>query len=121
MIQVLVVDDDVAIREMLLSLMEDEGYAAVGVGDGQEALDYLRGADALPQAILLDLMMPRLDGWAFYAAQQADPALAAIPVIVLSARPDGAQQVARLGQVQFLSKPIDLTRLVELLEQVAPA
>lgn len=119
--RVLVVDDDRAIRDMLLSLMDDEGYESVGAADGQEALDYLRATPALPQVILLDLMMPRLDGWSFYAAQQADPVLAPIPVIVLSARPDGAQQVARLGGVTFMSKPVDLTRLVELVQRYAPA
>lgn len=113
---VLVVDDDLAIRDMLVSLLEDEGHHAVGVADGQEALDYLQADAERPDLILLDLMMPRVDGWAFYAAQQADKKLAQIKVIVLSARPDAARQVARLGDVTFLGKPIDLNQLLSLID-----
>lgn len=114
--RVLVIDDDIAIREMLMSLMEDEGHSVVGASDGQEGLEYLQATAELPQLILLDLMMPRLDGWGFYTTIQAEPSLAEIPVIVLSARPDGSQQASRLGSVRFVSKPVDLGHLLTLIE-----
>lgn len=113
---ILVVENDGAIREVLLAVLEDEGYAAIGAADGQAALDYLHSASEPPCLILLDLMMPRLDGWAFRAAQQHDQRIATVPVVVLSARPDGLEQVAALGDVAFLSKPINMSSMLSLVQ-----
>lgn len=109
---VLIVDDDTGIRELLCQVLEDEAFTTATCFDGADALEYLRTADSLPCTILLDLMMPRMDGWAFRQAQLQDPVLATIPVIVLSARPDLAAQSQVLGVTNVLSKPIDLMRLV---------
>jgi CheY-like chemotaxis protein len=107
---ILIVDDDRAIREMLLENLADEGYPAFAVGDGLEALEYLRNGQS-PCLILLDLMMPRMDGWQFVRAQLGTPAIASIPVLVLSARPDGREQAAELAVAGYLSKPVHFDQL----------
>jgi len=99
---VLVVDDNPEIRSSLEEVLGEEGYAVVGVADGQEALDYLT-ANEEPRVILLDLMMPVMDGWQFRAEQKKNPKLANIPVIVISAMADAAQDI---GAERVLSKPL---------------
>jgi len=109
---VLIVEDDDDLREMLAQLLSLEGFQAAAVTNGREALDYLREEDA-PGVILLDLMMPVMDGWEFRRRQQADPALAAVPVIVLS-----ALDQSRAGHVAadaVLKKPLDFDRLLALV------
>src|SRR6185503_16608644 len=81
---VLIVEDDQDLREMMAQLLTLEGYEAATVANGREALDYLHGADR-PNLILLDLMMPVMDGREFHRRMEADPALPPVPVIVLSA------------------------------------
>lgn len=111
---ILVVDDDRDIREMLVQMLEDEGYAALTATDGREALQLLAGG-ARPCCILLDLMMPGMNGWEFRAAQRQDPRFADIPVVVLSARTDVAQATAELAGVKYLTKPIDFDALMDLV------
>jgi CheY-like chemotaxis protein len=84
--RVLVVDDDPGIRRMVSLVLAGEGYDVRTAEDGRQALDLL--ASWHPAVILLDLMMPVMDGWTFLVAQQADPVLAPIPVIVMSASGD---------------------------------
>src|ERR1043165_9927085 len=81
---VLIVEDDEDLREMMAQLLTLEGYQAAAVANGREALEYLHDSEK-PHVILLDLMMPVMDGWEFRRKQQADPSLAPVPVIVLSA------------------------------------
>jgi CheY-like chemotaxis protein len=85
-VQVLVVDDDPSIREVLVELLTLAGYLALEARSGRTALDLLRSRRRQPAVILLDLLMPDMDGWQFRAEQLADPALCATPVIVMSAR-----------------------------------
>src|SRR5262245_13335746 len=83
---VLIVDDDHDIREALSQVLGDEGWVVATAADGREALDYLDAhRDALPEVILLDLMMPVMSGGEFRAEQLKDPSLAPIPVVVISA------------------------------------
>ena len=82
---VLVVEDDLDIRQALMEILDEHGFAALGARDGAEALDLLSRATELPCLILLDLMMPVMDGASFREAQRKDPRLASIPVVVLSA------------------------------------
>ena len=110
---ILIVDDDRAIREMLIDTLHDEGYLSVGVGDGVEAMDYLRANANLPCLILLDLMMPRMDGWQFLSAQRSAQHLEPIPVVVLSARPDVEMQAHNLRVAGFIPKPIDFDLLFD--------
>src|SRR5436853_5733359 len=82
---VLIVEDDVDLREMMAELLTLEGFAAAAVANGREALEYLHQGYDKPDVILLDLMMPVMDGWEFRRRMQSDPAIANLPVIVLSA------------------------------------
>ena len=111
---ILVVDDDQDIRDTLTELLQEEGYSVLRASHGVEALSALRDQPS-PSLILLDLMMPVMDGWQFRAEQRKDPALAKIPVVVISATGKD-EKVSALGAVQFLKKPI---RLEQLLEAVA--
>jgi len=109
---VLIVEDDQDLREMMAQLLTLEGFQAATVANGKEALEYLHERDR-PEVILLDLMMPVMDGWEFRRKQQADPSLAGVPVIVLSAI-DPAR-AARVDAEAFLKKPLDFDRLLDLV------
>ncbi|PYR03185.1 MAG: response regulator [Acidobacteria bacterium] len=107
---VLIVEDDADLREMMAQLLSLEGFQAAAVANGSEALQYLHNGHIKPDVILLDLMMPVMDGWEFRRKQQADPAFADVPVIVLS-----ALDQSRAADVQaeaFLKKPLDFDRLL---------
>jgi CheY-like chemotaxis protein len=108
---VLVVDDDRDIRDSLVEMLEHLGYAALGASNGLDALAALRTCSELPCVILLDLMMPGMDGHGFRAAQRAEPAWADIPVIVLSAYADADLQASALG-VECLKKPLTARMLI---------
>lgn len=101
---VLVVDDDFDIRESIVDLLLDDGLEAISAKDGREGLLELRMQPDV-RVILLDLSMPMMDGKAFRREQLADPQLASIPVIVLSAEQDCASVAAELGAAASLSKP----------------
>ena len=109
---VLIVEDDEDLRDMMAQMLTIEGFAATAVANGREALDYLHQA-IKPHVILLDLMMPVMDGWEFRRRQQADPALANVPVIVLSAL-DPAR-AATVDAAAILKKPLDFDRLLQLI------
>jgi CheY-like chemotaxis protein len=109
---VLVVEDDYDVRETIVEVLGDEGYRVVAAEDGQQAIDLLRGG-LRPFAILLDLMMPVMDGHEFRQELGADAALEHIPVIVLTADRLGDQKASEMGAAAFLRKP---TRLADLLE-----
>jgi CheY-like chemotaxis protein len=111
---VLVVDDDQDIREALCELLRDEGYQAVAVANGEEALSFLRSGN-LPCVILLDLMMPVMDGWEFRRHQASDPELSKIPVIVITAA--GGQRASSISVEKVLSKPLHLDQVLEVLHQ----
>jgi CheY-like chemotaxis protein len=116
--RILVVDDDSALREALAEFLEERGYDVSCAGDGAEALAILAARGA-PDAILLDLAMPGMDGWAFRAAQLRDTRWAGIPTIVLSASlgPDG-RVAEKLAPALALRKPFDLRRLLDALARL---
>ncbi len=116
--RILVVEDDADIREATIDILVDHGYEAVGAANGREALDRLSTGVDLPCLILLDLMMPVMDGRTFCAEQKRHPALAPIPVIVLSARTDSARQAAELGAAGCLDKPVSLEALLRLTQRL---
>src|SRR5262252_8539464 len=109
---VLIVEDDEDLREMMAQLLTLEGFQTATVANGREALDYLHHTSK-PDVILLDLMMPVMDGWEFRRQQQADPALAGVPVIVLSAL--DPKRTADVSAAAFLKKPLDFDRLLQLV------
>jgi CheY-like chemotaxis protein len=111
---VLIVEDDPDLREMMAQLLLLEGFNAHTVANGREALDYLH-EESPPELILLDLMMPVMDGWEFRREQRRDPKLASLPVIVLSAL--DPTRVGDLGEIAFLKKPLDFDRLLDLVRR----
>ncbi|MGZ3481742.1 MAG: response regulator [Myxococcaceae bacterium] len=113
--EVLIVEDDADIRVALEEIIEDHGFRAVGVRHGKEALDFLARAVELPCLILLDLMMPVMDGATFRDAQLQDARIASIPVVVLSAYRDVDRRSVGLGAVSVLGKPPSVSELVNVL------
>jgi len=109
---VLVVEDDADIRESLVEALLIEGFDVLQAANGAEALRVLSQVPA-PGIVLLDLMMPVMDGWQFLAARRADPALAQVPVAVVSAVGGGSPDEI----VAALRKPVDLDRLVALVAE----
>jgi CheY-like chemotaxis protein len=111
---VLIVEDDADLREMMAQLLTLEGFAAATAANGREALLYLQ-TNAAPDVILLDLMMPVMDGWEFRREQQRDRDMAGVPVIVLSALDQ--PRAADVAADAFLKKPLDFDRLLELIRR----
>lgn len=114
---VLVVDDDAAIREALEAVLEDEGYQVRCAANGRDALRLLQDGAGRPGLILLDLMMPVMSGWDFRVAQQRDPALAGIPVVILSADRDIGAKAAAIQVQAYLPKPVDIEVLIKTVER----
>ena len=113
---ILIVEDVELNRDLLVQLLEDE-YRLVVAADGQAALQ--KAAEAKPDLILMDLSLPRMDGWEATRRLKADSILSKIPVIVLSAHAmRGDEERARAsGCDDFLTKPIDETLLFQKLER----
>lgn len=111
--RVMVVDDDDEIREALSDVLTDEGYEVIGARDGHQALKYLREG-MRPNAILLDLWMPVMDGWQLRHELLSDSTLSDIPVIVLTAVRD--QRAQGLMVADVLTKPVQLERLLGALD-----
>jgi len=113
---ILVVEDDADIRESLAALLRAEGYTVSTAENGRAAYDLLRRARTLPEVILLDLMMPVMDGWHFRVTQVQDSALADIPVVVLSGAGNVAQEAAALGVAGYVAKPFDVDSLLGVVQ-----
>jgi CheY-like chemotaxis protein len=114
---ILIVDDDESVRETLSEALMERGFIVAVASNGLDALDWLQENEA-PDAILLDLMMPIMDGWDFLAEQRRDPRLAAIPVIVITAT-KGARVPHQ--SAPLLEKPITLQRLFTALDATRAA
>jgi CheY-like chemotaxis protein len=112
------VEDDSDLRRSLAEALEDEGCEVACAKDGADALRQLARSTA-PEAILLDLTMPGMDGWTFRSHQRSDPRLARIPTVVISAAFAGdTREVADLAPAAFLAKPFDLGSLLDALKRV---
>lgn len=116
---ILVVEDDSDLRENLCEVLELEGFRAVGVVNGEEALRYLR-AHPPPCLILLDLMMPGMSGGEFRARLRADALLARVPTIVVSAMELDHQQEQVLDAVGYFIKPVNLKKLSQAVREHCP-
>ena len=113
---ILVVDDDFDVREALCDVLREEGFVVDAAGDGVEALEYLRSHRA-PGLILLDLMMPRMDGAQFRNEQRRDPNISSVPVVLLSADTRIVEMTTTLAADGYLKKPVDLHRLIETVKR----
>jgi len=115
--KVLVIEDDRGQREALSEILSRLGYEVQCAANGSEALELMRHSESLPGLILLDLMMPVMDGWEFRAQQRRDRALAHVPVVVLSALDDNAQKAVQDGAAAFVSKPLHWQALLPVVER----
>jgi CheY-like chemotaxis protein len=113
---VLVIDDDDLAREALVKLLNEEGYDARGVANGAQALRTLRNGYR-PALLLLDMVMIEMDGWDFRMIQQRDPALAHIPVVVLTSVVNPALEAKKLHAVAGFRKPFDVCSLLEVVSE----
>jgi two-component system, chemotaxis family, chemotaxis protein CheY len=114
---VLVVEDDNDVREALLHVLHAEGYRAVPACDGLDALTQLEGG-LEPCVILLDLMMPRMNGWQFVEKQRARGG--SVPIVVVSAY-DAPEKLRSLGVVEYLRKPVDIDVLLGIVARFCRA
>lgn len=112
---ILVVEDEDDIRTLVGEALEMEGYAVIPAVNGQEAIDALQ-TTALPNLILLDLMMPVKDGYTFRREQMADPRWRDIPVVIMTADTNAIQKLADAGGAPGLRKPVDLDELIVLIK-----
>jgi CheY-like chemotaxis protein len=115
---VLLVEDDPDIVDVVEMILQRDGWAVAVACDGQQALDRLQAGTA-PRLILLDFRMPGLDGWQFCERLRADPALAGIPVVVLSGASDLAQDAESVGAVAYLRKPFEIHQLLATVRRHA--
>lgn len=113
---VLVVDDEFGTADVVAAVLADAGWSVVVARDGQAALDQLATIEV--DVVLLDLLMPVLDGAQTLAALRAQPATARLPVVVMSGLPETMVRRRCKGQQAILRKPFDLDALLEVLEQV---
>ena len=114
---VLIVDDDADVRDAIAEVLEDGNYRPLRAENGEIALQRLRAAAPMPCVILLDVMMPVMDGAEFRDRQRGDESLRAIPVIVLSAHAEGGRSAQRMHAQAFLKKPVDLVELLKAVER----
>jgi signal transduction histidine kinase/CheY-like chemotaxis protein len=114
-VTVLVVDDDAASRDLLTTSLRREGYRTVQARGGDEALELAR--KLRPDAITLDVLMPKTDGWAVLGALKANPELCDIPVIMVTVAPDRSIGLS-LGAAEVMTKPVDRAELTALLRQL---
>ena len=116
---ILVIEDDQEISDSLRDLLEGEGYRVATAANGREGIDALRRQGRHPCIVLLDLMMPVMNGWQFLEVKGKDEGLAPIPVIVVTAYRDKVASVAD-ETAGFVTKPIDVSRLLDVVHRFCP-
>lgn len=116
---ILVVDDDLVNTTLLKGTLQSNGYEVVTAGDGEEALEALK--KKIADLILLDVHMPKMDGYAFILKKVGDPAIAPIPVIVLTAEATTERLFKRHGVKSYLLKPINTQDLLSKVQAIFPA
>jgi CheY-like chemotaxis protein len=114
--QIMIVEDDSDIREDLAELLRDQGYRVTTARNGAEALEQLR-AELMPCLILLDLMMPVMDGWEFRRRMLADDRLAGVPTVLLTGVADPEEHALTLNANDVMTKPIRLKRLYATVDR----
>lgn len=113
---ILVVDDDASHRALLCDYLQELGYSTLEAKDGREALEHLE--QDIPQAVLLDLRMPVMSGWALLDALKNLPRVKHVPIVIISAY--GYEWEAELvGAASYVSKPVDLEKVRATLERLA--
>jgi CheY-like chemotaxis protein len=116
---ILVVEDDPDIRDLEVTVLEDLGYSVAAAMNGAEALDYLRES-ARPCLIMLDLMMPVMDGFEFVRERLKDADIAQIPIVIVSALSREDARISDAGVVAHITKPHDIDLLAGTIERLCP-
>lgn len=114
---ILIVEDDLSIRQSLTDVLQDEGYTVLAAENGREGLKILNSTETLPGLVFLDLMMPVLNGSEFLIEQGKDPKIAGIPTVLFSADVRLSVKAESMGVVEYLKKPVDLDKIFELAEK----
>src|SRR5262245_24295796 len=114
--RILAVDDDPAILDVVAQVLADEGYRVLTAGGGRAAVELAHAH--VPGLILLDLMMPEMNGWQVVAELRASPQTRAIPILLLSARRDTERMANDLGINSYLEKPFDLDELLVRVRRI---
>jgi CheY-like chemotaxis protein len=110
---ILIIEDDEAVRQSMQDCLEIQGYEPIVATNGQEDIDRLSALDSKPCVILLDMMMPGMNGWQFLDYQRNHGDLAAIPVVICSAFKESAKSVHPSA---VLPKPLELKKLVQTVK-----
>jgi CheY-like chemotaxis protein len=113
---ILVIEDDDSIRELLVELLQSEGYQVASASNGLEGLKYLESHEN-PDLILMDLMMPVMDGYAFRAEQMNNTKWSEIPLVVMSAEAGAKEKLKKYDVNAFLSKPVELETILKTVEK----
>jgi len=113
---ILVIDDEQAARESVVETLNDSGCEALGASDGAEGRLQLESRADLPCMIILDLMMPGMNGWQFREWQRSTPRFSSVPVVVISAVVDLDRQMVALGVAEAISKPVLFGTLFDRVE-----
>jgi CheY-like chemotaxis protein len=116
---ILLIEDDRDIRESIAEVLQEEGYRVSLARTGVDALEQLGKSQRLPAAIVLDLMMPVMDGWEFWSLQQSHQDWASIPVVVISADTNAKDKASSLHPIACLRKPLDIEELLAILARLS--
>ena len=117
---ILIVEDDEDILSDLNELLTGEGYNVLCAENGQIAFNLLHSLKVLPSVVLLDIMMPVMDGWQFRILQTQEPKFARIPIVVMTADGQAPQKAAKMNAPGYVQKPIDVEKLLATIIRVAP-
>ncbi len=113
---ILIVDDEAPTRQLLRDVLENEGFKAAEAGNGQEALDVLKKIKA--DLIILDIMMPQMNGWDTAAQISTDPKLKNIPFIFLTAKSDKtSKQLGKISTEFYIEKPFEIQAILEIIKK----
>ena len=115
---ILIVEDDLDLARLVAEVLEAAGYQTAIAANGCEALDHLRTTNNHPALILLDMMMPVMDGWEFREEQRKLPALASIPVVTVTADGDARGKAASIQAAGYVAKPISIDTLLDEVERI---
>ena len=114
---ILIIDDDQGIRDALCELLEMEGYKVQLAGNGNEGLERLRDMNAAPDLVLLDFMMPAMDGFQFRQRQIAENLHTQVPVVLMSADCHVGDKQLRGGMMDHLRKPMDIAEVLDMVKK----
>ena len=115
---ILVVEDDDCIRDTMKEILESEGFDVHSSENGKKALEFLSEVPDLPGVILLDLMMPVMDGFQFCENKKSDLRLSSIPVVVMSADGHVSEKKTRTKAVAYFKKPVDIDDMINTVKEV---